>query len=344
MATLEQRLEHLFPSKKRKGPNSIAIVALIFAERRGRWLTQDDVISLLKKKFADSTIRKAFKELSCPLDVLEGRSFIDIEPISRNDKGRPTIRGKLSEAAADRVFELVTPIKEKPPSCFRLINKGGKYEIPPLLVGNEDHGSKWISPEDILQLREKKIGKKQVNRLLKGIVDKGKPYAESVDILKDHRFGPLPSHQIRIIDAGQRELAADENRLCVSITALVVPATDEDRKRLEAAGIFPCPSCGSPTHRSDLIRIQGAEKDSCLTEYFESAKKCIHSIRHEDGSWSEMIVGISGITSEGKTKDECRKKLMNDLMIWIRDKQLNVSAIPPIPQAQFCLLSDRDRL
>jgi predicted RNase H-like HicB family nuclease len=128
------------------------------------------------------------------------------------------------------------------------------------------------------------------------------------------------------------------------MTALFVPSTDEDRKRLEAAGIVPCPSCGNPTHRSDLIHIQGTEKDSCLTEYFESAKKCIHSIRHEDGSWSEMIVGISGMTSEGKTKDECRKKLMKDLMNWIRDKQLNGSAIPAIPQPQFCLLSDRARL
>jgi hypothetical protein len=272
MATLEQRLEHLFPRKKRKGPSPIAIVALIFAERRGRWLTQDDVIFLMNKKFADSTIRKAFKELSCPLDVLEGRSFIDIELIRRDDKGRPAIRGKLSEAATERIFELVTPVKEMPPSSFRLINKAGKVEIPPFSVESENNGSKWLSPEEILRLREKKIGKRQANSLLKGIADKGKPYAESVDILKDHRFGPLPSHQIRIIDAGQRELASDENRLCVSITALVVPATDEDRKRLEAAGIIPCPSCGSPTHRSDLIHIQGAEKDSCLTEYFESAK------------------------------------------------------------------------
>ncbi|MDM7938716.1 MAG: hypothetical protein QUS07_00035, partial [Methanothrix sp.] len=301
-------------------------------------------ISLMNKKFADSTIRKAFKELSRPLDVLEGHSFIDIELIRRYDKGRPALRGKLSEAAAERIFELVTPVKEKPPSSFLLINKGGKLEIPPLFVGSENNGSKWLSPEDILLLREKKIGKKQANRLLKGIADKGKPYSESVDILKDHRFGPLPSHQIRIIDAGQRELASDENRLCIGIKALVMPATDEHRKRLEAAGIAPCPSCGNPTHRSDLIRIQGTETDSCLTEYFELAKKCIHSIRHEDGSWSEMIVGISGMTSEGETKDECRKKLMNDLMIWIRDKQLNGSAIPPIPQAQFCLLSDRDRL
>ncbi len=97
-------------------------------------------------------------------------------------------------------------------------------------------------------------------------------------------------------------------------------------------------------HKSNLIHIEGAKKDSCLTEYFESVKTCIHSIRHEDGSWSEKIIGISGMASEGKTKDECRKELMNDLRKWLKERQLNGLAIPPIPQAQVCRLSDKDQL
>lgn len=121
--------------------------------------------------------------------------------------------------------------------------------------------------------------------------------------------------------------------LTCKVTAYTVPITEEKIQRLRAAGIVPCPSCGSPTHRSALIRIQGAERDCCLTEYFESAKKCIHSTRHEDGSWSETIVGISGMASEGDTRDKCRRLLMEKLRDWIRVKQRNGSAIPPIPQA-----------
>jgi len=319
-------------------------VAIIFAERRGTWLTQNDVISLAKKKFANSTVRKAFRELSRPLDFLEGHSFIDIESIKRDDRGRPTIRGKLSEAATERIFELVTPVKEKTPICFRYIHKKGKFEIQPLVVKSKSYGIKWLPPEDILRLREKKIGKKQTNRLLKEFAEKKKPYAKSVDILKNHHFGRLPYSQTRIMKAGRIKLASDQNRSFAMLDAILVPATEEDTKRLEAAGIIPCPSCGIPTHRSDLIRVQAAEKDICLTEYFDSIKKSIHSIKHEDGSWSEMIVGISGIESKGKDKGECRSLLMKKLMIWFREKQLDGSAIPPVPQPQICLLREKDRL
>jgi hypothetical protein len=348
MASIEQRLEHLFLSKKRKRPSPIMMVALAFAERRGTWLTQNDVISLANKKFANSTVRKAFRELSRPLDVLEGHSFIDLESIKRDDRGRPTIRGRLSEAATERIFELVTPVKEKPPSSFRLIlHKEGKSEVPPLLLKSKSNGNKWLPPEDILRIREKKIGKKQTNRLLKGIAKKGKPYAEPVDILeilKNHHFGRLPYHQTRIMDDGQIELASDQNRSCAMVDAILAPATEEDTKRLEAAGIVPCPSCCHLTHRSDLIRVQGAEKDICLTEYFDSIKKCIHSIKHEDGSWSEIVVGIPEIESKGKDKGECRSLLMKKLMNWFREKQLDGSSMPPAPQPQFCLLRERDRL
>jgi predicted RNase H-like HicB family nuclease len=132
-----------------------------------------------------------------------------------------------------------------------------------------------------------------------------------------------------------RDYFEKDIELTVKIAAHLVPTTEEDIKRLEAAGIVPCPSCGNPTHRSDLIRIRGEERDCCLNEYFESVKKCIHSARHEDGSWSETIVGISGMASEGDTRDKCRRLLMEKLMDWIRIKQRNGSAIPPIPKAQF---------
>ena len=93
MASLEQRIENLFPNKTRKETGPIAMVALIFAERRGRWLTQTDVIDLINKKFSDSTVRKAFKILSRPLDVLDGYSFIDTESVKKEGRGCPVISG-----------------------------------------------------------------------------------------------------------------------------------------------------------------------------------------------------------------------------------------------------------
>ncbi len=129
--------------------------------------------------------------------------------------------------------------------------------------------------------------------------------------------------------------------LTLKITAHLVPTTEEDIRRLVAAGIVPCPSCGSPTHKSDLLLIEGAKEEICLTEYFASIKKCIHSCKHEDGSWSEVVVGISGMNAEGKTKDECRTRLMDLIMKWIREKQSNSLAIPAPPSPQVCLLSDK---
>jgi hypothetical protein len=169
MATIKQRIDHLFSINSHDENNPIATVALIFAERRGKCLAHADVIRLIDKKFGHSTICKAFKKLSDKLEILGGNSFIDIEYIKQKNRGRPAIRGKLSKAAAERLFELVTPVKEKPPSSFRLIDKEGKVEVPPLLVKGERDEIKRLPPEDILRLRAKKIGKKQTNRLFKRI-------------------------------------------------------------------------------------------------------------------------------------------------------------------------------
>jgi hypothetical protein len=110
MATQEKRIEHMFPSKGRKNPTPIAAVALIFADRRGQWLTQDDAINLIRKRFAISTIRKAFKKLSRPMDVLGGHSFIDTELVKKDGKDRPIIRGRISEVAVEKIFASLTPV------------------------------------------------------------------------------------------------------------------------------------------------------------------------------------------------------------------------------------------
>lgn len=150
MASIEQRIEHLFPSKKGNDPSSIAIVATLFAERRGQWLTQADVIGLVNKKFGDSTVRRAFRKLSLPVDALNGHSFIDAELIKNEDRGGPILRGRLSDAAAETIFKLVTPVDQEPPSHFI---REKRLELPPLKIGDG-----YLPPEDIIALRNEKCG------------------------------------------------------------------------------------------------------------------------------------------------------------------------------------------
>ena len=78
------------------------VVASLFAERREQWLTHADVIRLVNKRFADSTVLKAFKKLSAQLAALNGNSFIDTESIKKAGRGGPIVRGRLSEAASER--------------------------------------------------------------------------------------------------------------------------------------------------------------------------------------------------------------------------------------------------
>jgi hypothetical protein len=163
MATIEKRIEHLFPKKKGKGPSPIAIVATLFAERRGQWLTQADVIRLVKGRFADSTARNAFKELSRPLASLNGHSFIDTDSIRIGKRGGPIIRGRLSEVAANKIFTLVTPVNQEPSSYFI---REKRLELPPLQIGY-----KYISPYDIIDLRIQKCGEEYTNCLLNKITN-----------------------------------------------------------------------------------------------------------------------------------------------------------------------------
>jgi hypothetical protein len=159
MATIEQRIENLFPGKKRIDNSTIAVVASFFAERRGQWLTQSDIITLINKRFADSTVRKAFKELSCPTASLDGHSFIDTELVKIKDVGGPIMRGRLSEAATKKIFTLVTPVNEKSPSLF---NEQYRLELPPLKIGDT-----YLPPDEIIRLRNQKSGQEYTQGLLR---------------------------------------------------------------------------------------------------------------------------------------------------------------------------------
>jgi hypothetical protein len=158
MASIKQRIEHLFPSEKGKGPSPIAMVATFFAERRGQWLTQVDIIKLVNKKFGDSTIRKAFRGLSLPMDALDGRPFIEVESVKEDRPGGPILRGRISDAAIEKLFKTVTPVENEPPSCF--IRKK-RLELPPLKIND-----RYLPPKDIVDIRKLKSGEDYTRSLL----------------------------------------------------------------------------------------------------------------------------------------------------------------------------------
>ena len=178
MASLEQRIENLFPRRKSKKTSPAAMVALIFAERRGEWLTHEDAIHLGKEKLADSTIRKAFKELSRSLVVLGGHSFIDTESVKRDGRGCPIIRGRLSRAADEKIFATVYPVNQKPASYFIGLNGIGRLEIPPLSLVD-----KYLPPRDLIRIRKQKSGQNETNHLLRALTN-DKPGAEKDAMLK----------------------------------------------------------------------------------------------------------------------------------------------------------------
>jgi len=155
------------------------MVATIFAERPGQWLTQADVMRWTNKKFGDSTIRKAFRKLSQPIDVLNGHSFIDTEFVKNKDRGGPILRGQLSDAATEKIFASVTPVDRNLSSYFI---REKQLELPPLSIGDQ-----YISPKDIINFRIQKSGEEYTRGLLNKMAkDKPGSDKEALEILITH--------------------------------------------------------------------------------------------------------------------------------------------------------------
>jgi hypothetical protein len=233
MGTLEQRVEHLVTGKGR----CLIEVAIVFASRRESWLTQNDMINLIGKKFADSTIRKCFKDLAVSLDSLDGLSYIDIETIKNDGRGRPTIRGKLSKAAFDRIFASITP-REKPSisHCFRSLRMG-RLEIPALSIDTHNMRERqklWFPPEEMICLVEKKIGRPATTHLLMSLIHEG--YADATEeISKTHRWGRPSHHQYKLIEAGVEKFLTDRNVVCYE---MAITIGEDDKRKTAAACIY----------------------------------------------------------------------------------------------------------
>jgi len=190
-------------------------IARLFAERRGQWLTQGDIINLIGDKYSNSTISSNFKKLSSPMKELEDHCYLETEVL--DNRGQP-IRAQLSEVAYEKLFRLVTPVIQKPAST-----RIGRIEVPPLVMKNV-----WLPPEDMVALRKQKIGEKEADCLLRDIAERkhvldGDVFVTDYYDLKRHNApGPIPQLH-RLTDMGIMEFASDINQCGYSIDIYIAP-------------------------------------------------------------------------------------------------------------------------
>lgn len=85
---------------------------------------------------------------------------------------------------------------------------------------------------------------------------------------------------------------------------------------MASEGMVHCPSCGKPTHKSDIFRILGAEKDSCLTEYVQAALRRARIETMEDNSIRITVESLKDVTAIGETEDKCRNNLIEEIKKW----------------------------
>jgi hypothetical protein len=304
--------------------------ALVFAMRRDEWLTHADVINVIGNDYAESTISKAIRELSYPIESLSGLSYIDLETIPSNSKGRPRIRGKLSKAAHERLFKLVSPVEHHTRSHFIGLDKIGRVEIPSLvlekILDKKRFQRMMLSPEDVHKCVEEKIGVRESNRLLKELINDGQ--ASEVPVSRTHRWGRTPLHQFKISRTALEAYAADTNPKCYKMDAIFRPTTDKDLEILDAAGIVHCPSCGNPIHKSDIIHIDGGKSAICLTEYMHAALNATIRERPDGELCRETVEDIPELTATGYAWDQCRKNLATVIRDWIRNRQKEGRDLP----------------
>lgn len=319
MASLEKRVKHLFPGKGR----CLIESALVFARRRNEWLTQRDLIDYVGRDFAKSTVRNAFRRLSSPMEMLNNSSYIEVISVTGSGRGRPIIRGKMSEAALVKIFDIATPLKHPPPVYHTALDKIGRIELQPLsfekLASRNIKQISYLAPQDILKLTEKKIGTKETDRQLNRLIKEDK--AKEIKVSRTRRWGRPPHHQYLISNEDLERLLEDTNEGCNSVDAILSRSTDDDLIRLEAASLVPCPSCHNLTHKSDLVHIHGARSNSCLTEYMHAALNATTLERQNDGSYKETVKDIAELSALGSTRDKCRENLFDTINNWIRNRQ-----------------------
>ena len=208
MATLERRIRHLIPLRR---GSCLMETAIVFATSRDRWFTVEDLSDWINsggRKHSLATLYRSLKELSKPLATLNGYGFIDLEIIKKEGRGRPYIRAKLSEAASQKLFALVAPKKKAvsyPVNLLYQLSGMGHIEIPPLKIEGG-----FLPPEDIISLREQKIGKTGFRYLLHSLYPFDAIKKEKVSGTR--RWGRKPEHQYLLKEEGVKKILSDENQ------------------------------------------------------------------------------------------------------------------------------------
>jgi predicted RNase H-like HicB family nuclease len=118
---------------------------------------------------------------------------------------------------------------------------------------------------------------------------------------------------------------------CIDLVCdvILVHETDEDRKKLDEAGIAHCPSCGSPMNKSDIFQLSNG-LSCCLTEYVNAAFKQEKCRKMRDGSISVKVKRLPDICVTGSTRGQYRENLIQAIRDWITTQQREGKPIPDI--------------
>jgi len=239
-------------------------IAVVFARGHGKWLTMREIINQVGKNYSNSTIYNNFKKLSMPMSEVDNHNYINTEFHGTGCK--PALRGKLSDAAFERLFSFARHTREKPPSKILKLCGIGQVEIPPLSIG-----SKNVSPEEMISLNERKVGKERTHKRMRKMVN-DKPGFEKAATQKqieqraqqdqqyttrsrmrvsEHLIGPFPK-RVRIADIGLIDLFAYEYPITVDAEIYLVDSSQDDAR---VRALEESAKAGEQAAINDLIQV-----------------------------------------------------------------------------------------
>jgi len=229
---LRERIAWLFSSRKK----CLIDIAVIFASRPGEWLTVEQLIDLKGKEYSNKTIYNNVVKLSKAMSELNDHNYID-KMFFKNGRGRTSLGGRLSEAAAERLFSYSSDASEEKPLSIILRLCGLQVEIPPLGFdypspkGTAKSASgtsekSYIPPGKVLALRKQKIGENATNKRLREMLDTRADNGESPYVgrsrikISEHKVGRFPK-RVCLKAISIEQLATDRNERIYSIDSVV---------------------------------------------------------------------------------------------------------------------------
>ncbi len=240
------------------------------------------------------------------MDSLNGNSYVD-EKQSNIGRGRPIKMWKLSNFAFEKIFALVTPEQTSFVPNIHGLKGRGRIRILPLVVKkeHEKEGLKYretilLSPQEIINLVEQKIGARNTNRLLKSLTsNQGIKYGGyAVDcegVTKTRRWGRHPKKEIELTNTGLMKLLADQNELQHSLRALIIDSRQDDARvhALEERALK-----GEQAAYDELIQVLSSDASKYARQYTASSLGRLGDTRAIESLIKAMICDkYSGVRS-----------------------------------------------